>query len=329
MFKRQRRLRRNPFLRDLVRETDVSLDDFIYPLFVKEGLEQPMEIPSMPGIYQFPIKDLVEEVGRCMSLGLKAFILFGIPQNKDERGSQAYAPTGIVQETLQAIKKSHPEALLIADTCLCEFTDHGHCGLLKEDDVDNDSSLELLTQVAVSQAQAGADVIAPSNAMDGFVTTIRRGLDAAGFDQVPIMAYSVKFASSFYGPFREAAEGAPQFGDRKSYQMDSANRREALREALADEDEQADFLMVKPALAYLDIIREIRGTSLLPLVAYNVSGEYAMIKAAGEKGWLNPILTRDESLLAMKRAGADLIITYFAKEIALERWKDRDGKAVK
>lgn len=315
-FTRHRRLRQSPAFRDLVRETHLSISDLICPLFVKEGISSKQEVASMPGVYQFPLESLNQEVAEATTLGIKAFIVFGIPNHKDEIGSQASADTGIVQEAIRAIKKEFPEVLVIADTCLCEFTSHGHCGILRGQEVDNDLSLERLVEVAISQAQAGADIIAPSNAMDGYVTAIRQGLDQAGFTHLPIMSYSVKFASSFYGPFRDAGESAPAFGDRKTYQMDPANRLEALREAESDQAEGADFLMVKPALAFLDIIRDLRQISKLPIVAYNVSGEYAMIKAAAQNGWIDEKAVVLETLTGIKRAGADLIITYFAKDLA-------------
>jgi porphobilinogen synthase len=303
-------------MRDLVRETTVSVNDFIQPLFIKENLEQKEEVTSMPGVFQFALTDLLEEVESCVQLGIKSFILFGIPAEKDEVGSQASSPDGIVQKALRLIKQHFPDLILIADTCLCEFTNHGHCGILDGETVVNDLSLDRLVQVAISQAEAGADIIAPSNAMDGYVAAIREGLDKSGFDMVPIMSYSVKFASSFYGPFRDAGESAPAFGDRKTYQMDPANRLEALREAQSDEEEGADFLMVKPALAFLDVLRDLRNQSDLPLVAYNVSGEYSMVKAAAAQGWIDERAVVMESLIGMKRAGADLIISYFAKDVA-------------
>lgn len=315
-FKRHRRLRKNSLMRDLVRETTLSVNDFIQPLFVKENLQKKEEVASMPGVYQFALTDLLEEVESCVQLGIKSFIIFGIPDLKDEVGSEASNPDGIVQKALRLIKQHYPDLILIADTCLCEFTSHGHCGILDGETVVNDLSLERLVQVAISQAEAGADIIAPSNAMDGFVAAIREGLDKSGFGMVPIMSYSVKFASSFYGPFRDAGESAPAFGDRKTYQMDPANRLEALREAQSDEAEGADFLMVKPALAFLDVLRDLRNQSALPLVAYNVSGEYSMIKAASAQGWIDERAVVMESLIGMKRAGADLIITYFAKDVA-------------
>lgn len=316
MFNRHRRLRSSRAMRDLVRETQLHVTDLIYPIFVKEGLEVKQEVASMPGVFQLSLNDVLDEVGQAVSLGIKAIIVFGIPKHKDEVGSQAYAENGIVQEAIRLVKSVYSDLIVIADTCLCEFTSHGHCGLLDGQTVLNDASLEVLTQVAVSQAKAGADVIAPSNAMDGYVYAIRQGLDKAGFEHIPIMSYAIKFASSFYGPFRDAGESAPAFGDRKTYQMDPANRLEALREASSDEAEGADFLMVKPALAFLDIIRDLRQQTHLPIVAYNVSGEYAMIKAAARQGWIDEKAVVMESLLGMKRAGADLIMTYFAKDVA-------------
>ncbi|HFI0978111.1 TPA: porphobilinogen synthase [Streptococcus suis] len=316
VFFRHRRLRRTEWIRDLVRETQLLTTDLIYPIFVKEGLDDKQEVASMPGVYQFPLHQLVDEVAEVEKLGLKSIILFGIPKEKDEIGSQASCETGIVQEAIGLIKKHFPQLVVIADTCLCEFTSHGHCGVLKGQEVDNDASLTRLVEVALSQARAGADIIAPSNAMDGYVEAIRQGLDQAGFEDIPIMSYAIKFASSFYGPFRDAGESAPRFGNRKTYQMDPANRLEALREALSDEKEGADFLMVKPGLAFLDILRELREETKLPLVAYNVSGEYAMVKAAAQNGWIDEKAVVLETLTGFKRAGADLIITYFAKDVA-------------
>ena len=315
-FKRHRRLRKNSLMSDVVRETALSGKDLSQPLFVLETVERHEEVASMPGVYQFSLADLLEEVESCVQLGIKSFIIFGIPALKDEVGSEASNPDGIVQKALRLIKQHYPDLILVADTCLCEFTNHGHCGILDGETVVNDLSLERLVQVAISQAEAGADIIAPSNAMDGYVAAIREGLDKSGFDMVPIMSYSVKFASSFYGPFRDAGESAPAFGDRKTYQMDPANRLEALREAQSDEEEGADFLMVKPALAFLDVLRDIRNQSDLPLVAYNVSGEYSMVKAAAAQGWIDERAVVLESLIGMKRAGADLIISYFAKDVA-------------
>lgn len=317
-FDRHRRLRQSANLRAMVRETHLHVDDFIYPIFVIEGENVKQEIPSMPGIYQFSLDRLNEEVVEAVRLGIKSVIVFGIPAEKDEIGSQAYCEHGIVQQAIRQIKQTYPELVVIADTCLCEYTSHGHCGVVENEQVLNDPSLELLVKTAVSQAKAGADIIAPSNMMDGFVTAIRHGLDEAGFAHVPIMSYAVKYASAFYGPFRDAANSAPQFGDRKTYQMDPANRLEAFREAESDVHEGADFIMVKPALAYLDIIRDMKNHFHLPIVAYNVSGEYAMVKAAAQNGWVNEKQIVMEMLIGMKRAGADLILTYFAKDVA--RW---------
>jgi porphobilinogen synthase len=300
----------------MVRETTLSVDDLIYPLFVVEGENQKVEVPSMPEVYQFSLDRLREEIAEVVSLNIPAVILFGVPDHKDDRGSEAYAEEGIIQRAIRLIKSEHPDLIVIADTCLCEYTDHGHCGVVKGGVVENDASLKLLVQTAVSQAKAGADIIAPSNMMDGFVEAIRKGLDEAGFTHLPIMSYAVKYASALYGPFRDAAESAPQFGDRKSYQMDPANRLEALREAEADIEQGADFLMVKPALAYLDIIRELRDRFPYPLAAYHVSGEYSMIKAAAAKGWLDEREVVLELLTSIKRAGADLILTYYAKDVA-------------
>ncbi|EAA0403218.1 porphobilinogen synthase [Listeria monocytogenes] len=315
-FDRHRRLRKTKTMRDLVRETVLHTDDLIYPIFVKDGKEPKTEVVSMPGVFQYPLHELEEEMRVVESLGIKAVILFGIPAEKDAVGTQAYHDHGIIQEATRLIKKSFPEILVVADTCLCEFTDHGHCGVIENGEILNDESLELLKQTAVSQAAAGADIIAPSNMMDGFVQVIREGLDEAGFYDIPIMSYAVKYASAFYGPFRDAAGSAPQFGDRKSYQMDPANREEALREAKSDEKEGADFLIVKPSLSYLDIMRDVKNNTNLPVVAYNVSGEYAMVKAAAQNGWIDEEKIVIEMLTSMKRAGATLIITYFAKDVS-------------
>ncbi|MBC2303536.1 porphobilinogen synthase [Listeria booriae] len=315
-FDRHRRLRSSATMRNLVRETVLHKEDLIYPIFVKEENTPKSEVTSMPGVYQYPLHELESEVKELLDLGIKAVILFGLPDDKDDVGSGAYHQHGIVQEATRVIKKLAPEMLVIADTCLCEFTDHGHCGVIKEGSVLNDESLELLKKTAVSQAEAGADIIAPSNMMDGFVKVIREGLDEAGFYDIPIMSYAVKYASAFYGPFREAANSAPQFGDRKTYQMDPANRLEALREAASDEKEGADFLIVKPSLSYMDIIRDVRNQTNLPVVAYNVSGEYAMVKAASANGWIDEKRIVLEMLTSMKRAGVSLIITYFAKDVA-------------
>lgn len=313
---RPRRLRRNENLRRMVRETHLRVDDLIYPMFSAFGENVKKEIGSMPGIYQQSIENIVAEAKEVYSLGIPAVILFGIPEEKDAVGSDAYCETGIIQNTIRALKQEIPELLVITDVCMCEYTDHGHCGIIKDGDVDNDATLELLAKEALSHARAGADIVAPSDMMDGRVGAIRDILDENGFDHIPVMSYAVKYASAYYGPFREAAESTPEFGDRRSYQMDPANRMEALREANQDLAEAADFLMVKPALAYLDVLRELKDNFDLPLVAYNVSGEYSMVKAAAQKDWIDGERVMMETLLGMKRAGADLIITYHAKEAA-------------
>lgn len=315
-FLRHRRLRQSEVLRALVRETTLSTDDFIYPLFIveKDGVKE--EVSSMPGVYQMSLQYLEEEMNELDSLRIRSVILFGVPNKKDELGTEAYAEEGIVQRAIRQIKKTHPHMLVIADTCLCEYTSHGHCGVIHDREVVNDESLKLLAKTAVTQAEAGADIIAPSNMMDGFVIAIRQALDEAGYKHIPIMSYAVKYASSYYGPFRDAAESTPQFGDRKTYQMDPANRREALKEALTDVAEGADMLIVKPALSYLDIVYEVKNHMNLPIVAYNVSGEYSMVKAAAERGWIDEKQLVMETLTSMKRAGADLIITYHAKDLA-------------
>jgi porphobilinogen synthase len=323
-FHRHRRLRQNATMRRMVRETKLSVDDFIYPVFAVEGSNIKKEIPSMPGVYQYSLDRLNEEIDEVVSLGIPAIMIFGIPAEKDAVGTGAYHDHGIVQKATRQVKAQYPELLIVGDTCLCEYTDHGHCGVIVNGDVDNDQSLELLAKTAVSQAEAGADIIAPSNMMDGFVAAIRKGLDEAGFQHVPIMSYAVKYASSFYGPFRDAAESAPQFGDRKTYQMDPANRLEALREAESDVAEGADFLMVKPGLAFLDIVRDLKNHFDLPLVTYNVSGEYAMVKAAAQNGWIDERGTVLELLVGMKRAGADIIITYHAKDAA--KWLREENR---
>lgn len=317
-FKRHRRLRANATMRAMVKETYLHKEDLIYPIFVIEGKNIKNEVSSMPGVFQFSLDQLGAEIDEVVALGIPAVILFGLPAEKDGVGSGAYHDHGIVQKATRFIKERHPALLVIADTCLCEYTDHGHCGVIEGEQILNDPSLDLLARTAVSQAQAGADIIAPSNMMDGFVAAIRAGLDAAGFEHIPIMSYAVKYASSYYGPFREAADGAPQFGDRQSYQMDPSNRLEAFREAESDVAEGADFLIVKPALSYLDIIRDVKNNFTLPIVAYNVSGEYAMVKAAAINGWIDEKKVVLETLLGMKRAGSDLIITYHAKDAA--RW---------
>jgi len=313
---RARRTRRNNNIRRMVRETFLRVDDMIYPMFSAFGENVKSEIPSMPGIYQQSIDNIVIEAREVYELGIPAVILFGIPECKDAMGTDAYCDTGIIQETIRAIKKEVPELTVITDVCMCEYTDHGHCGVIKDGDVDNDETLKLLTAEALSHAQAGADIVAPSDMMDGRIAAIRAVLDDNDFSHIPIMSYSVKYCSAYYGPFREAADSTPQFGDRCSYQMDPANRQEAFREAALDVDECADFLMVKPALAYLDIIRDIKERFDLPLVAYNVSGEYSMVKAAAEKGWIDYDRVMMETLIGMKRAGADIIITYHAKDAA-------------
>lgn len=313
---RARRLRRNDNIRRMVRETHLRVDDLIYPMFSAFGTGIKKEIPSMPGIYQQSIEHIVAEAKEVYELGIPAVILFGIPETKDALGQDAYSETGIIQDTIRAIKKEVPKLTVITDVCMCEYTDHGHCGVIKDGDVDNDETLQLLAAEALSHARAGADIIAPSDMMDGRVAAIREILDANGFEQIPIMSYAVKYASAYYGPFRDAADSTPQFGDRRSYQMDPANRREAIREAALDVQECADFLMVKPALAYLDILRDIKERFDLPLVAYNVSGEYSMIKAAAANGWVDNDRIVMETLIGMKRAGADIIITYHAKEAA-------------
>ena len=313
---RARRLRRSASIRSMVRETHLRVEDFIYPMFSAFGSGIKKEIPSMPGIYQQSIEFIVEEAKEVHALGIPAVILFGIPEAKDAVGSDAYSETGIIQETIRAIKAAVPDLTVITDVCLCEYTDHGHCGVIKDGDVDNDPTLQLLAAEALAHARAGADIVAPSDMMDGRVAAIRELLDANGFSHIPVMSYAVKYASAYYGPFRDAADSTPQFGDRRSYQMDPANRREAFREAALDVQECADFLMVKPALAYLDILRDLKERFDLPLVAYNVSGEYSMIKAAAANGWIDHDRVMLETLLGMKRAGADLIITYHAKEAA-------------
>lgn len=317
-FRRHRHLRSSENMRAIVRETHLYREDLIYPFFVVEGGEERKPIKSMPGIEQIPLDLLNDEMSEIVELGIKAVIVFGIPLEKDEIGSGAYHDHGIVQNAIRQIKEKFPELIVIADTCMCEFTSHGHCGVVQGEKVLNDASLDLLAKTAISQAQAGADIIAPSNMMDGFVKAIRMGLDSAGFENIPIMSYAVKYSSAFYQPFREAAESSPEFGDRKTYQMDPANRLEALREAESDVSEGADFIIVKPALSYLDIIRDVKNRFKLPIVTYNVGGEYAMVKAAAINGWIDEKQTVLEVLISMKRAGSDLIITYHAKDVA--RW---------
>jgi porphobilinogen synthase len=323
-FDRHRRLRRTPVIREKVRETFIRPSDFIYPIFVTdEGTNSKSEIKSMPNVYQYSLDRLDDELSEVTALGIPSVIFFGVPKVKDAVGSGAYDDQGIVQRAIRQTKKNFPDLVVIADTCMCEYTDHGHCGIVHDGDVDNDESLPYLVKTAVSQAEAGADIIAPSNMMDGFVAAIREGLDEAGFTQIPIMSYAVKYASAYFGPFRDAAESAPKFGNRKTYQMDPANRREALREAESDVREGADMIIVKPALPYLDVLRDVRNQVNLPLVAYNVSGEYAMVKAAARNGWIDEKAVVLESLTGMKRAGADMIITYHAKDAC--RWLAEEG----
>jgi porphobilinogen synthase len=318
---RMRRLRRTPVLRDLVRETRLAAGDLGMPLFVEEGAATPTPIAAMPGVSRLPVDAAVAEAGEVAALGIPAVLLFGIPAAKDEEGSGAWDDEGIVQQAIRSIRASRPDLLVIADLCLCEYTSHGHCGVLHGETVDNDATLELLARTAVSQARAGADIIAPSDMMDGRVGVIRAALDAEGCADVPILAYSAKFASAFYGPFREAADSTPSFGDRRSYQMDPGNGREAVREALSDVQEGADMIMVKPALPYLDVIRRVADATDLPIAAYNVSGEYAMVKAAAAAGWLDERAAVLEALTSIRRAGADIVITYHAKDAA--RWLQR------
>lgn len=313
---RPRRLRRNENIRSLVRETVLTVDDFIAPIFVIAGKNIKNEISSMPGIYQYSVDRLREELDELLNVGITRVILFGIPNEKDPTGSDSFSELGIIQQAVGFIKKEYPQVYVISDVCLCEYTDHGHCGVLTDNNVDNDATLEYLCKQVVSHAQAGVDMVAPSGMMDGMVAAIRSALDEAEYESIPIMSYAVKYASAFYGPFRDAVESAPQFGDRKTYQMDSANVREGIKEALLDVDEGADIIMVKPALAYLDVISKIKDVVLLPVACYNVSGEYSMIKAAADKGWIDGEKVMMETLLSMKRAGADIILTYFAKEVA-------------
>ena len=314
LLHRPRRLRRSEALRSLVRETRLSRDDFVLPLFACAGHSVRREVSSMPGVHNLSVDEVAKEVGGAFDGGVKSVILFGLPETKDELASGAYAEDGIVQRAIRAIRQATPEMIVMADTCLCEYTSHGHCGVVRGGEVLNDESLELLARTAVSQAEAGADVVAPSAMMDGQVGAIREALDDSGFEHVAIMAYAVKYASAFYGPFREAAESAPAFGDRRAYQMDSPNAREAMREAELDYSEGADILMVKPATVYLDILKMVRDRFDLPLAAYHVSGEYAMIKAAAQNGWIDEMRVMMETLTSIKRAGADIILTYYARE---------------
>ena len=314
MIHRPRRLRRNHALRSLVRETRLTRDDFVLPLFACPGDGVRREISSMPGVFNLSVDEIAKESAAAYDSGVRSVILFGLPESKDELASGAYAEDGIVQRAIRAIRRSTPELIIIADTCLCEYTSHGHCGVVRDGDVLNDESLELLARTALSQAEAGADIVAPSAMMDGQVGAIREALDDAGFDNTAIMSYAVKYASGFYGPFREAAQSAPEFGDRRAYQMDPPNAREAMREAELDYSEGADILMVKPATVYLDVLKMVRDRFDLPLAAYHVSGEYALIKAAAQKGWIDEERVMMETLTSIKRAGADIILTYYARE---------------
>ena len=317
MFNRFRRLRINPNLRNLVQETHLRIDDFIYPLFIKHGKNIRVEIESMPDVFQLSIDEVLKECETLQSLGINSILLFGIPETKDSVGSDAVCDSGIIANAVREIKQNFPNMFVITDLCFCEYTDHGHCGILdKTATIDNDATLEISGQQALVQARAGVDMIAPSGMMDGMITSIREGLDAGGFSHIPIMSYSTKFSSAYYGPFRDVAESSPSFGDRRSYQMNPANRKEAILESLADEAEGADILMVKPALAYLDIVRDIKENSSLPLAIYNVSGEYSMLKMAAKAGVIDYEKVMMETMIGFKRAGADIIISYHAKEVA-------------
>ncbi|MDA9337737.1 porphobilinogen synthase [Flavobacteriaceae bacterium] len=316
MYNRTRRLRKSEGIRRLVQETKLSVDDFVYPLFIEEGENIETEIVSMPGIKRYSLDRISKELKEVVELNIPAVLLFGIPSNKDEEGTETWNDNGIMQQAIRFIKKNYPTLYVITDVCFCEYTSHGHCGIIHNNDVDNDATLVNIAKQVVSHAKAGVDMVAPSGMMDGTIKMVRETLDNTGFVNLPIMAYSVKYASAFYGPFRDAADSAPTFGDRRTYQMDPANRDEGLREANFDDQEGADILMVKPALSYLDIIRDLKNDFDRPIACYNVSGEYAMVKAAAEKGWIDGEKVMMESLLSMKRAGASIIITYFAKEAA-------------
>jgi porphobilinogen synthase len=316
MYNRTRRLRKSEGIRRLVQETKLSVDDFVYPLFIEEGENIETEIVSMPGIKRYSLDRISKELEEVVELNIPAVLLFGIPSNKDEEGTETWNDNGIMQQAIRFIKKNYPTLYVITDVCFCEYTSHGHCGIIHNNDVDNDATLVNIAKQVVSHAKAGVDMVAPSGMMDGTIKMVREALDNTGFVNLPIMAYSVKYASAFYGPFRDAADSAPTFGDRRTYQMDPANRDEGLREANFDDQEGADILMVKPALSYLDIIRDLKNDFDRPIACYNVSGEYAMVKAAAEKGWIDGEKVMMESLLSMKRAGASIIITYFAKEAA-------------
>ena len=323
-FKRFRRLRYNPIVRDMVRETVLSKNDLIYPLFVVPGEKVKNPVKSMPGVFQHSIDTLVDECKEVRDIGIPAIIIFGIPENKDEQGSEAYDPNGIVQKAIRAIKKEVDDLVIITDVCMCEYTSHGHCGLLDGEEILNDETLSLLAKEAVSHVEAGADMVAPSDMMDGRVFAIRRALDYKGFTKIPIMSYAAKYSSGYYGPFRDAAESTPAFGDRRSHQMDIGNISEALREVEADIEEGADIVMVKPAGPYLDVIRKVKEKFGMPTAAYQVSGEYSMIKAASANDWIDEERVMIESLTSIKRAGADMILTYFAKDAA--KWIDKNGK---
>jgi len=313
---RTRRLRRSEGIRRLVRENSLQLNDLIYPIFIEEGRGIETEIASMPGIKRFSLDTVSKELDEVSQLDIPAVLLFGIPSSKDEIGSETWNDQGIIQQAIRFIKKHYPQLYVITDVCFCEYTSHGHCGIIHDNDVDNDATLVNIAKQVISHAKAGADMVAPSGMMDGMIAAMREALDQTGFPNLPVMSYAVKYASGFYGPFRDAADSTPSFGDRRTYQMDPSNRDEALREANFDDQEGADILMVKPALSYLDIIRDLKNNFDRPIACYNVSGEYAMIKAAGEKGWIDEEKVMMESLLSMKRAGADIIITYFAKDVA-------------
>ena len=313
---RTRRLRRTENIRRLVRENSLQVSDLIYPIFIEEGKDIETEIASMPGIKRFSLDKLSKELDEVNQLDIPAVLLFGIPSSKDEIGSETWNDQGIIQKSIRFIKRHYPQLYVITDVCFCEYTNHGHCGIIHDNDVDNDATLVNLAKQVISHAKAGADMVAPSGMMDGMIAAIRTALDESGFPNLPVMSYAVKYASAFYGPFRDAADSTPSFGDRRTYQMDPSNRDEALREANFDDQEGADILMVKPALSYLDIIRDIKNNFDRPVACYNVSGEYSMIKAAAEKGWIDEEKVMMESLLSMKRAGADIIITYFAKDVA-------------
>ena len=321
--KRLRRLRYNPLVRDMVRETELSKNDFIYPLFVVPGVQVKKPVKSMPGVFQMSVDVIVDECKEVEALGIPAVILFGIPEHKDEKGSEAYDPNGIVQKAIKAIKAEVKNLLVITDVCMCEYTSHGHCGVLSGEEILNDETVSLLAKEAVSHAEAGADIVAPSDMMDGRIAAIRKALDYKGFTKIPIMSYAAKYSSGYYGPFRDAAESTPAFGDRRSHQMDIGNSDEALREVELDIEEGADIVMVKPAGPYLDIIRRVKDTFGMPTAAYQVSGEYAMIKAAGINGWIDEERVMIESLVAIKRAGADMFLTYFAKDAAKYLDKNR------